>query len=203
VPQEGADQAANALLKLLEEPPADTTLVLTSSEPGALLPTIRSRVVSVRVAPLAAAEAGGFLRDPLVVAALAQRKVPAAATERLRAGGGAPGGLFGGNEQEAAESEARQLLDAVLAGGRADRMRLAFAQGSSRARGAYSDTLDALTVLLHDTARQALDGRDERRALAASRAVDAVERAKLRAAGNVNPQLVSAALLGELAASFR
>ena len=50
VAQEGSDQAANAFLKLLEEPPADTTLILTSSEPGALLPTIRSRSVSVRVA---------------------------------------------------------------------------------------------------------------------------------------------------------
>src|SRR5918999_492639 len=52
VPQEGSDQAANAFLKLLEEPPADTTLILTSSEPGALLPTIRSRVVAIRVPAL-------------------------------------------------------------------------------------------------------------------------------------------------------
>jgi DNA polymerase-3 subunit delta' len=44
VSQEGSDQAANAFLKLLEEPPADTTVILTSSEPGALLPTVRSRV---------------------------------------------------------------------------------------------------------------------------------------------------------------
>ncbi len=35
VSQEGSDQAANAFLKLLEEPPADTTVILTSSEPGA------------------------------------------------------------------------------------------------------------------------------------------------------------------------
>ena len=52
VPQEGSEQAANALLKLLEEPPANTFIILTSSEPGALLPTIRSRVVNIRVAPL-------------------------------------------------------------------------------------------------------------------------------------------------------
>jgi DNA polymerase-3 subunit delta' len=51
VPQEGADAAANAFLKLLEEPPADTTLILTSSEPGALLPTIRSRVVALACGP--------------------------------------------------------------------------------------------------------------------------------------------------------
>ena len=52
VAQEGSDQAANAFLKLLEEPPSNTMIILTSSEPGALLPTIRSRVVAVRVAPL-------------------------------------------------------------------------------------------------------------------------------------------------------
>ena len=35
VPQEGADMAANAFLKLLEEPLPDTFLILTTSEPGA------------------------------------------------------------------------------------------------------------------------------------------------------------------------
>ena len=49
VPQEGAEAAANAFLKALEEPPADTTIILTTSAPDALLPTIRSRVVMVRV----------------------------------------------------------------------------------------------------------------------------------------------------------
>src|SRR2546426_1266277 len=50
VPQTGAEAAANALLKALEEPPADTVFVLTSSEPDALLPTLQARVVRVRVA---------------------------------------------------------------------------------------------------------------------------------------------------------
>src|SRR5262249_25106684 len=66
VAQEGSDEAANALLKLLEEPPANTTMILTSSEPGALLPTIRSRVVSVRVAPLPDRDVETFLGDPTV-----------------------------------------------------------------------------------------------------------------------------------------
>lgn len=35
--------AANALLKLLEEPPSDTLILLISHQPGRLLPTIRSR----------------------------------------------------------------------------------------------------------------------------------------------------------------
>jgi DNA polymerase-3 subunit delta' len=44
-------QAQNALLKTLEEPPEDTTLVLVSSTPDALLPTIRSRCLRVVFAP--------------------------------------------------------------------------------------------------------------------------------------------------------
>src|SRR5260221_2176298 len=37
------DNAANALLKMLEEPPAHAMLLLLSNTPGRLLPTIRSR----------------------------------------------------------------------------------------------------------------------------------------------------------------
>lgn len=45
-------QSQNALLKTLEEPPEDTTLVLVSSSPDALLPTIKSRCLRVPFAPL-------------------------------------------------------------------------------------------------------------------------------------------------------
>jgi DNA polymerase-3 subunit delta' len=44
--------AANAVLKLLEEPPAKALLLLVSSAPGRLLPTIRSRCRTLRLAPL-------------------------------------------------------------------------------------------------------------------------------------------------------
>ncbi len=44
--------AQNALLKTLEEPPAGTVLVLVSSAPDKLLPTIRSRCAKVNFAPL-------------------------------------------------------------------------------------------------------------------------------------------------------
>ncbi|MEM9579332.1 MAG: DNA polymerase III subunit delta' [Pseudomonadota bacterium] len=46
-------QAANALLKRLEEPPANTTLLLISHQPTRLLPTIRSRCRELRLDPLA------------------------------------------------------------------------------------------------------------------------------------------------------
>lgn len=46
------DAAANALLKTLEEPPAQSVLVLTTCRLGALLPTIRSRCTKTRFAGL-------------------------------------------------------------------------------------------------------------------------------------------------------
>lgn len=44
--------AANAILKLLEEPPARTTLLLVSHQPSGLLPTIRSRCRELRLTSL-------------------------------------------------------------------------------------------------------------------------------------------------------
>ena len=44
--------AANALLKNLEEPPSRTVFILVAHSPGGLLPTIRSRCQMVRLAPL-------------------------------------------------------------------------------------------------------------------------------------------------------
>lgn len=44
--------AANALLKLLEEPPARATLLLVAHQPARLLPTIRSRCRELRLHPL-------------------------------------------------------------------------------------------------------------------------------------------------------
>ncbi|MFV0490755.1 MAG: DNA polymerase III subunit delta' [Pseudorhodobacter sp.] len=44
--------AANALLKLLEEPPEGATLLLISHQPARLLPTIRSRCRELRLTPL-------------------------------------------------------------------------------------------------------------------------------------------------------
>ena len=207
VPQTGADQAANAFLKLLEEPLADTTIVLTSSEPGALLPTIRSRVVTVRVPPLPDADVRSLLADPHFSAALGDATGPNAPIDDLvRMAAGAPGALIGRTERSAAVAEARRLLEAATTGTRADRLRVSFARGAAGARGAFTDVLDALTEQLRDVAHEAAlspSPAGARRALAASRGVDAVERAKERAAGNAIPQLVTDALLRELAGAFQ
>ncbi len=49
-------EAANSLLKILEEPPDFATIFLLTQNPGAFLPTIRSRCVSFALATLSAKE---------------------------------------------------------------------------------------------------------------------------------------------------
>ena len=57
------EAAAHALLKVLEEPPPATHLVLLASDPGQLLDTIRSRCQVVRFRPLPSAEVAAVMED--------------------------------------------------------------------------------------------------------------------------------------------
>ena len=57
--------SANALLKILEEPPARAILLLVCSAPGRLLPTIRSRCRRLRLTPLADEPMGQLLTQYL------------------------------------------------------------------------------------------------------------------------------------------
>ena len=54
-------EAANSLLKLLEEPPDHTSLILLTENPQELLPTIRSRAVIHRLGALPAADLESLL----------------------------------------------------------------------------------------------------------------------------------------------
>ncbi len=64
----------NALLKVLEEPPKNTLLVLTTSKPGAFLPTIKSRCRTVNMSPLSDDLVSGLL-DNLLPSASMQEKI--------------------------------------------------------------------------------------------------------------------------------
>ncbi len=194
VPQAASPEGANAFLKLLEEPAPGTTYILTSSEPGALLPTIRSRVVAFRIAPLADAAVRRFVADDYVRTVVPNET----ADDLVRFCAGAPGALIGGGDRSAAMTRARQLLSAADQG-REQALRAAFTSGSGKSRGAFTDVLDAITVLLHERARVATERGDAQAARHAVRAVPAVEEAKRAAEGNANPQLVTAKLLDDLA----
>ncbi|MHB8780450.1 MAG: DNA polymerase III subunit [Candidatus Geothermincolia bacterium] len=76
--------AANALLKILEEPPGDCHIICVTSRPDGLLPTVRSRLQPVRFRPLPPGEIIRYLTE--------HRGVAHAEAERLAA---ASGGLFG------------------------------------------------------------------------------------------------------------
>ncbi len=56
------DQAANSLLKTLEEPPDHLILIMTAENAYDLLPTIRSRAVPFQFAPLGSDEMHAFVR---------------------------------------------------------------------------------------------------------------------------------------------
>jgi DNA polymerase-3 subunit delta' len=77
-------EAANSLLKLLEEPPEHTSLILLTENPQELLPTVRSRAVTYQLSPLPAGELEMLLasrrpelkpRDRALVARLAEGAV--------------------------------------------------------------------------------------------------------------------------------
>lgn len=55
--------AANALLKVLEEPPTGAILLLISHQPARLLPTIRSRCRTLRLSPLSPDDLSGALHQ--------------------------------------------------------------------------------------------------------------------------------------------
>jgi DNA polymerase III subunit delta' len=152
VPQEASPEAANALLKLLEEPSADTTLILTASDPDVLLPTIRSRMLPVRLRPLqqnAVAEflverAGAAAEDAQRAARISQGSIGRAlAFLPTRNGAGA---------LDEIRTAARNLLDAALATEGTARFAAALAESPAGARGTFSDTLEFLTVWLRDLA---------------------------------------------------
>lgn len=203
VVREGAEEAAAAFLKLLEEPSARTNIILTTSEPGGLIPTIRSRLVAVRVPSLGAADVDAVLGEPAMQRAVADAGGPTNLAEQRRIAGGAPGSLLAGAEWAEALARAGRILDAASGGDRREQMKTALLQGSNKARGAFSTALDALTSLLHDRVKTATERGQEHAAAAIARALDDVELAKERASGNVSPQLITSELMRQLEGALR
>ncbi len=194
VVQEASQEAANALLKVLEEPPADTVMLLTVAEPQALLPTIRSRVVPIRVGRVTDAAVRDFLTsvpEPHLDTATVNRRVALA--------NGVIGRVVWGDDQATAkaEEEAGRFLASVDQGAGAWAER-ALAQTPWAARGAYADMLDQLAVQLGRNLADDSRGGNVPRARARAAQLRAVESARAEVRGNVNPQLTLAALALEL-----
>jgi len=138
VPQTGAEAAANALLKALEEPPADTVFVLTTAAPDSLLPTILSRVVRVRVARL----------PDSIVAAFAQRELGETGqrelAQRVALADGRIGRLLADGDGRARGAEAAGRFLAAVEAGPVRRYEIALGLQPFQARGGFTDMLERL-----------------------------------------------------------
>jgi DNA polymerase III subunit delta' len=187
VPQTGADAAANALLKALEEPPADTVFVLTTATPDALLPTILSRVVRVRVARLADSVVAAFAQQELDVKG--QREL----AQRVALADGRIGRLLADGDARARGADAADRFLAAVEAGPVRRYGLALGLQPFQARGGFTDMLDGLLERLREQARAG--GETEKVVEAIARVLEA----RGLAQGNVNPQLVAAVLADDLA----
>lgn len=204
IAQESSQEAANALLKLLEEPPAGSLFLLTTVEARRLLPTMRSRAVPVRLGRLSDSDVAEFLRvhvrPPLASRELAQRVAQAEGSIGLA--------LQAGDEAGKAQQAAQQWLEAVLSGPGPSFER-ALKQTPWAARGEFTALLDAVSETLGEAARGTL-GQPVRRPVPQAllrhrqpdpllRALDRVADAREAAWGNVNPQVLLAVLGEELA----
>jgi DNA polymerase-3 subunit delta' len=214
-PQESSSEAANALLKLLEEPPAGTTLILTSAEPGRLLPTIRSRTTHFHLPHLSTEEVTEFL---ISRAGVDPKEAERTAVLSRGAIGRALGFLKDGEENgplEQTRIDALELLSAALATGPVAAIDAAIRFQPVGARG-LGVLLNFLEECLGDLARaasrlppdpgaakeqkffqQAVERWGIRPSLV-PRAMETVDQARALAAGNVNPQLLIFGLLHDL-----
>jgi DNA polymerase III subunit delta' len=186
IPQLGTEVAANALLKALEEPPADSVIILTAADPNALLPTVLSRVVLVRVARIADSDVTAFAQQRLGITNKDEL------AQRVTAAEGCIGKLFAISPVRSAQGGADPADRFVEAP-----WLFALGQVPFQARGGFTDMLDGLASRLRSEVKQG--GDTEKLVEAIARVLDARELAQ----GNVNPQLLAAVLAEDLQAMRR
>jgi DNA polymerase III subunit delta' len=214
VPQEASEEAANALLKILEEPPPATTFVLTARDPDSLLPTIRSRLLPVRLSPLRPEQIASFLQASAGVD-------PERARLLARLGNGSIQGALAfvsrdGEPTRADEIRATALewIEATVQPDGEHRFGIALRQKPTGARAGFDTLLATMALWLRDLAAVAagaddqvvgVDAMDRLRRIArrirAARipeAVSLVEEAREDGRINANPQLTLAWLLNRV-----
>jgi DNA polymerase-3 subunit delta' len=150
-------EAANALLRFFEEPPAGVVVLLTTSAPGTLLATIRSRLIEIPFAPLETATVAAVLRKEGVApeqAALAA-KVSLGSITRARA--------VLGEDEEGLRGSAFEWFAETLAGQAADQSFLRLDDRSltgGEKRAIVAELIEVVRVAARDWAALALAGDD-------------------------------------------
>jgi DNA polymerase III subunit delta' len=144
--------AANAILKVLEEPPPRTTLLLVSHRPSGLLPTIRSRCRVLRCATLA---------DDDLSDALAPMDLTVPATEGMAVlAGGSVGNAIRLLHQDgiATYGDLVTLLSSLPRFDRTAALRLADSCTGKGAETRFAHVLDLLDIFLSRAAHAGVNG---------------------------------------------
>ncbi len=140
------DSSSNALLKTLEEPSQTSHLILITSRPASLLPTIRSRCQTIRFAPLPTAEIEKFLVG-------GRHRAGEEARLAAHLSGGVPGYALALNLDEYHARRAAMLVVLeALALNRDTAMLLRAAEELSdvKQKDEYEPRLHVLELLIHD-----------------------------------------------------
>ena len=140
------DASANALLKVLEEPPRTSYLILITARPAMLLPTILSRCQMIRFSPLSPDEIEKYLTKNKLVDAKTARL-------RARAAGGSMGRALSGDlvtftSQRKAMLKVLNAL--VLSEDRAQLLRSAEQLNEAQYKDEFEARLDVLETLIRD-----------------------------------------------------
>lgn len=140
---------ANALLKTLEEPPAQTLFLLVSHSPGRLLPTIRSRCRMLRFQPVGRDVMQSWLHEMRPMLDLAEVRAIAGAS------GGVPGKALALIDSDVAAME-KKLLAIATSGDPGNRLREALARevGGTSNRERLELVIDIVPGLLTRIARE-------------------------------------------------
>jgi DNA polymerase-3 subunit delta' len=141
------DSSSNALLKVLEEPPPTSHLILTTTNPTALLPTIRSRCQVIGFAPISADKIEKFL--------MAEKQLASADAALLsRTSQGSIGRACAADvdDYRARRNGMLGVLKALtITGNRVQLLRAAEDLGAARDRADYEESLAVLETLIHDS----------------------------------------------------
>lgn len=140
------EQAANALLKTLEEPEPTTHLILTTTNPTALPATIRSRCQTIQLAPIAAPHIESFLINEKGVS----KKDAQLLARTSRGSLGRACGADVDTYRDRREAMLHILKTITVTGDRAELLRSAEGLAGAKDRDDYEQLLDVLEVLIHD-----------------------------------------------------
>jgi len=149
-------QSADALLKMIEEPPSDTVIILTTERPESLLPTIQSRSQMIRLER----------SDPAIVASYLESNLevePDKAAHLARLAEGSLGAAVELAAQREDDDSSRRavghlLFKSLFLDSKAETVSLAATMVNQRDRAQFVELLNLWQSLIADCSRYSISG---------------------------------------------